>query len=456
MTIFAESFFWGPGFPALIIVVLAVILITRQAEVRIVLLGSAVLLGLLAGKLDKVVQVFFASLADESFVIPLISALGFSYVVRHTECDQHLIHLLLEPIRRVRWLLVPGTVVVGYLVNMPIVSQTGTAATLGPVVLPLAKAAGVSTWTSGAALVLGSSIGGELFNPGAPEYATIVEESRKAYMATGNEPTFTTDQCVRQTVPWSVLCLIISTLVFWWFSRGEPVTSAFEDLSKQVFAVDFRMAMVPLVPLVLLYISAPPFELITIPTEWLVAAGQEKRFEARLIGAAMLVGCLVAALVVPKKAGTLANAFFKGAGYSYANVVSLIVTAKCFGAAVGYIGLTEGLGHFGEGYPHLLIPLAGLLCMAFAALCGSGIAATQSMFGFFVGPAIAVGIDPIELGAVVAVSSAAGRTMSPVAAVVLVTSKMTELSPLEICRRLTLPILIALGTVLLVSQLLPR
>jgi DcuC family C4-dicarboxylate transporter len=69
--------------------------------------------------------------SDERFVVPICTAMGFAHVLRYTQCDRHLVHLLVRPLRHARSLLVPGTVVVGFLVNMPIVSQTSTAVTIG-------------------------------------------------------------------------------------------------------------------------------------------------------------------------------------------------------------------------------------------------------------------------------------------------------------------------------------
>ena len=51
--------------------------------------------------------------------------------------------LLVKPLRRVRWLLVPGVIAVGFLVNIPVISQTSTAVCIGPVVVPLMRAAGL-------------------------------------------------------------------------------------------------------------------------------------------------------------------------------------------------------------------------------------------------------------------------------------------------------------------------
>src|SRR5262249_2646657 len=153
--------------PGMLIIILAVYAIYRRLEVRLTLLVAALLLGILAGDVPAIVRKFFTTLVDEKFVVPICTAMGFAYVLRYTECDQHLVHLLLRPLWRVRPLLIPGTVVVGFLVNMPIVSQTSTAVTLGTVVVPLLLAARLSPATVGAALLLGSSMGGELLNPAA-------------------------------------------------------------------------------------------------------------------------------------------------------------------------------------------------------------------------------------------------------------------------------------------------
>ena len=54
-------------------------------------------------------------------------------------------------------------------------------------VIPILRAARISPVIVGAALLLGSSVGGELFNPGAPELRTTVDESQKAARATARK-----------------------------------------------------------------------------------------------------------------------------------------------------------------------------------------------------------------------------------------------------------------------------
>jgi DcuC family C4-dicarboxylate transporter len=139
--------------------------------------------------------------------------------------------------------------------------------------------------------------------------------------------------------------------------------------------------------------------------------------------------------------------FFDGAGYGFTHIISLIVTANCFGKAIEHVGLAKALGELITQQDWLLVPLAGAVPWAFAAVSGSGMASTQSLYGFFHGPAVNAGHDPAAVGAVVSLASAAGRTMSPVAAVTLMCCTLTGAKPFELVRRAAPPLMIGLVVV---------
>src|SRR5205085_10088738 len=133
----------------------------RRADVRLVLMLAAAALFLVratqpdvAGARWNAFAQFFAEFARQmvspNSVIPICSAMGFAYVCKLTGCDAHLVHLLIKPLRHVKWLLVPGSIAVAFFVNSAIVSQTSTVSVVGPVVIPLMLAAGFSRVTAGA------------------------------------------------------------------------------------------------------------------------------------------------------------------------------------------------------------------------------------------------------------------------------------------------------------------
>jgi DcuC family C4-dicarboxylate transporter len=450
----------------LLVIGVAVLAILRRAEVRLTMLLTALALGTLAGHPDVIVQTFLTYFTREQFLVPIGCCLGFAYVLRQTQCDRHLVHLLARPVERVRFLLIPGTVVVAALVNVPVVSQLSTAVLTGSVLVPILRSARVSPVTTGAALLLGSSVGGELVNPGAPELRSVSESAGCR-----------TIDCVFHVWPLLLVQLAVSTGLFWVLSLRAEARHAKEiaarggDVSDEApeFRVNVLKAVVPLIPLAILFLTAlPHFRAFEVPRPWLVDEGSfagiadaakrevavQASFDSRLIGAAMLVGSVVAALTSWRQAGQTAKVFFEGAGYAFTHIISLIVAATCFGKGVEMIGLAGVLGEVLKAHPLLLRPAAVAMPLGFAWLAGSGMASTQSLYKFFVGPARALGEDPVQVGAVVSLSAAAGRTMSPVAAVTLMCAALTGADPLALVRRVAVPLLAGTLAVLLASMVL--
>ena len=458
------------GFAAIGVVIAAIVLIVRGRDVRLVLLVASLVIAAIADitgghwrAIAAVVREFVATFSNEKFVVPICTAMGFAYVLRHTGCERHLVLLLVKPLRTVRWLLVPGVIAVGFLVNIPVISQTSTAVCIGPVVVPLMRAAGYSMATIGACLLLGASVGGELLNPGAPELLTV-------FSKTG----VSTQRQVSEYLPKLVFTqLAVATLVawllsFWWERKAADEATANPAAQAEPERINVLKALVPLVPLVLLFLAGPPFDLFHVPQNWLVnrpsettasalagapaAWAGERRldpsYSSRLIGLAMLVGVMVAITVTPSKSRDCVKQFFEGAGYGFANIISLIVTATCFGKAIESAGLAAALGRLIAEAPGLMQPLAALVPLGFAAVSGSGMASTQSLYGFFHEPAIAHDHDPTAVGSMVAIGSAAGRTMSPVAAVTLMCATLTQTNPFTLARRVAVPLLAGIAVVI--------
>src|SRR5437899_2128771 len=152
----------------------------------------------------------------------------------------------------------------------------------------LVLAARISPLTTGAALLLGASLGGELINPGAPELQTV-----------SNALSVSAGQCVSKLLPLLFIQLAVATIVFWLLSHRAEKKFVAESVNQEQekkeatppFRVSWVKAAVPLVPLALLFVMSAPLYLVRVPLEWLLANyGPEKSplINGRLIGAAML------------------------------------------------------------------------------------------------------------------------------------------------------------------------
>jgi DcuC family C4-dicarboxylate transporter len=241
---------------ALLIIAAAVALLVRRAEVRLVLLGAGLLLATIAGRPLAVADGFALAMVAP-MVAPICASMGFAAVLAATGCDRHLVRLLVAPLRRARWAVLPGTILAAYLVNLAVPSQSSTAAALGPILVPLLVAAGSRPAVAGAALVLGASFGGDLLSPVAQDVLALAGPLRLAPEEIGG-----------RVSPSSLAGVLVATLAFSLRhrrSRAAPAdrgdaspeapAPASDTAPAPEPALDPLRALIPLVPIALLLVA---------------------------------------------------------------------------------------------------------------------------------------------------------------------------------------------------------
>ena len=405
----------------LAIILISLILMFKRVDVRLSLGLSAAALFLIAGKLPQLLVLITQQMTNEKTVVPICTAMGFAYVLRITECDRHLTHLLLTPLRYGRWLLIPGGIIAAYIVNMAIISQSSTAAIVGTVLLPLLQAGGVMSVIAGSLLLLGSSMGGELFNPGAVELVKLAE-------LTGQPVTSLTVKVLPVNLLASVTALIVFCFLVVILSRKNA--ASVEDTqtdspvahSGKPLRLNPLKALVPLLPMALLFI---------VPT--LVQLPQEFSNNSVSIAAA--------GLTAPKESGRLVATFFEGVGFAYANIISIIIVATIFTEGIKANGLIEILTNALTHRPIAAKFASLILPFTLAGVTGSGSAPAIAVMNVLVPVAAKMNLDAIGLGALIAVAAQLGRTMSPVAAVVVMCATLSGQPPLNLVKYVTIPLL---------------
>ncbi len=431
---------WGPVAIAAADLVVVIVMVALGFDVRLVLLLGALPLFLATGTMSQMLTKMVAEMANPATVVPIGSAVGFAFVLRTTGCDRHLVELLLVPIRRVRPLLVPGGIAAGYLINTTIVSQAGTASVLGPILLPLLRAGGLGPAQAGAVLLLGASMGGELFNPGAVEMRKLAELTELPGRV-----------LVHRSAGLNLAACSAALVTFWLMtmrrtSRPSPATEEGgpqEKADEPPFRVNLFKAIIPILPLAIL-MGDPllgersPLHAIEGPPRIL---------------AAMLIGIVAAGLASPASIRTLAPAFFEGAAYAYHHVISLIVAASTFAEGVRLSGLIAVVIRSIARWPDLALTAGMVAPWGLAVISGTGIAPAVAVMEFFVPAASSMGLDPVRLGTVSALGAHFGRTMSPAAAVVMVCSTLAHARPIELIRHVAPPLLVG-GAVLLTAAIL--
>ena len=147
--------------------------------------------------------------------------------------------------------------------------------------------------------------------------------------------------------------------------------------------------------------------------------------------------------------------FFEGMG-NVMNIVALLVSAQVFVQGLTSIGIIEIIQKTMENINSagILLPL---VMVAFTAiivlLSGSGTALLFAMIPLMIPLSKAAGIDPVALSIPMQLSGNLLRAVSPVAAVVLIVAGTTKLSPMQIVRRTSVPMVFGVILSLILSIL---
>ncbi|MET0384470.1 MAG: C4-dicarboxylate transporter DcuC [Polyangiales bacterium] len=401
----------------------AVVLVIYRVEIRLVLIGAGFLMACLAGKPLAIVDKFAISMVA-GMVAPICAAMGFAAVMRATACDTHLVRLLTAPLTALRWALVPAGILVAYVVNVAIPSQTSTAAALGPILVPLLLASGHTQLTAGAALVIGSSFGGDLLNPGAQDVLVIA--AKAGVSAT---------ELSSRLAPASAAGVLVAAVLFAMLNLRRTQTALpVAAVDPNAPRIHLGKALIPLLPVALVFAAyggVPALDWLIAPTQDPVAPEIAKQLP---VVRAMLIGATVALVVSYRQAQPMTRAFFEGMGAAYANIISLTIAAQCFGAGLAALSIDRLLFSLAK-QSHAVSLLSGAFPWALSVLTGSGSGPIQT-FAETILTQVDAPHEATVLGAVACLGGALGRTMSPVAAVVVYSASLVGVSPRDLVQKL--------------------
>lgn len=431
---------------AVVVLALAavVVALVRRVDVRLALLGGGAAMALAAGQPLAVFDTFARAMVA-TMVAPICASMGFAAVLAATGCDRALVAVLVVPLRRCRWLLVPGGVLAAYIVNVAVPSQASTAAALGPILLPLLRASGLAVERAAAVLLVGASFGGDLLQPGAQDVQAVAGVTAVDAVALH-----------ARLWPASLAGVVAAALVgAWWWQRGAAPSAASVNADERsrgddaVAATDelpplslrtFVQACVPLLPVVALLLAYGG----TPGLQWLCAVPAGEAWQpfagALPVVRAMLLGALLAAALSWRTAGGLGDALFTGMGRAYGSVIALTICAQVFGAGLAATGAAATLLAACDG-SSALATLSFVAPASLALVSGSGSGPILAFAQAFLAP-LPAGPALDQSAALACLGGAIGRTLSPVAAVVVCVAGLGRVEPVRLVVRAAGPLLV--------------
>jgi DcuC family C4-dicarboxylate transporter len=417
---------------ALVVTVLTFAAIIRKAEVRLALLTGGLVMAVLSWKLQAFSEAFTNSMTVAGLISVILPVMGFAAIMELVGCNAHLVKMLTDPLLKVRVILVPGAMLVTYLINTAIPSAAGCTAAVGVILIPAMMAAGIHPAMAGAAVFAGTW--GSVFSPGSPHPAMIAKIANVSVI----------DVILAHKTASITGALVVAALLFaetklFKQDRDWTPEKAGADLGKLAAAkrptlekVNVLMALIPMVPLVLLLITVPEFGITTkiLPKGLTVLES-------------MLIGSVLGMLATWTGPTRVVTEFFDGMGRAYSFVIGIIIAAGVFIGGLEAAGLIK---FFIETLKDAksAVPLLGTFGpFVVAVLSGSGDAAAIAFNTAVTPHAAQFGVTSVHLGNMAWVGGALGRSMSPVAAACIIGAGFAGVSPLDLAKRNAVPMLVA-------------
>lgn len=395
-----------------IIVLITFAAIVKRYETRMVLFLSGLLMAAVSGKPLEAINAFSTAMVNPGLVTVICTVMGFAFVMKWTKCDSHLVHLLAGTLTKFRAVLIPGTVVVTFLINIALPSAAGCSAAVGAIMIPTLMGAGIHPAIAGSAVLAGTW--GSVLSPGAthnPFVAKLANVDVMTVIAT------LTPAALAGIVTVAAMLTIVAVLRKEHMGYATAVDVTSQEHAQ--FKINYLMAMVPVVPLALLVLGSKQVGVLP----------------AVSVPQAMIFGAILGVIVTRMNPQDITKQFFSGMGEAYGSVIGIIIAAAVFTKGMELIGLTGALINAMKQSEQIAKFAATFGPFIIAILSGSGDAATLAFNGAITPHAQQFGYGIIEMGSTAQIVGALGRSMSPVAGAAIVCAQLAGVGTMEITKR---------------------
>ncbi len=413
---------------AILGIIATIYLLIKKYETRTVLIGVGLVMAIITLKPMEALDAFAKSMTSGGLIMAICSSMGFAYVMKFTQCDSHLVHLLTKPLSGLKFFLIPIATIITFFINIAIPSAAGCAAAVGATLIPVLKSAGVRPATAGAAILAGTF--GSMMSPGSSHTAMISEMSG-----------LTITEVNLSHAPYTMIAgaigaLVLTILAIVFKDYGEQHRQAYiqenQETESHFEKVNPLYALAPLVPLVILVIGGTSLQQVS-GLEWTKMG----------VPQAMLIGAIYAIVVTRISPVKITEEFFNGMGNSYANVLGIIIAASVFVSGLKATGAVDSAIEFLKHSNEFVRWGATIGPFLMGVVTGSGDAAAIAFNTAVTPHAVELGYTHVNLGMAAAIAGAIGRTASPIAGVTIVCAGLAMVSSVEMVKRTALGMILA-------------
>lgn len=398
---------------------------------------------------------FKSSLTSAGFIILILG--GYTAYMSYINANDVTVNVLTKPLGKIKsvYILVPVVFLLGNLLSLVIPSASNLAIILLATLFPVLKKAGMTTLSAAAIIATSATI---VPTPmGGDNVAVATELAQYADYANMT----VTDYVFRYHALVSIPTLLLMAVVHYFWQKYMDKKMGIETDHAEVELKDVKLveggklftavyALLPVLPILFLIVI---FILQSV-------SNMTINVSVEVVALLSFAIAIICELVRKRKAKEVLDGtehFFKGMGNAVPIVV-LLVAASVFVTGLKSIGLIESLetamvgiqgSSLGFILPLILVGLTAVIVI----LSGSGTALFYSMIPLLVPLAVAAGINPIAVTIPMGLSGNLFRAVSPVAAVVLIVAGSVKKSPIEIVKRTSVPMIVGVVFMFILSMI---
>ncbi|PKQ71511.1 C4-dicarboxylate ABC transporter [Aeromonas sobria] len=443
-----------------LILVICGYLIAKNYDAKIVLFGAGLLLMFAAVGLGhpllpaaqssglrwldpfvQIKQIFISQMGNVGLTIMVL--FGFSSYMSHIGANDVTVMLLTRPLSRIRspYLLVPVIFLLGNLLSLVVPSAASLAVLLMATLYPVLKASNMSSLTAGAVIATTATI------MPSPLGADNVLAAQKLGIPL-------VEYIVSYHAPISLPTLALMAVVHYFWQKAmdkrQQARGGLEEKDESLaLPTDLPPAyygLFPVLPLVLVLLFGIVFTHISLGL-----------VEITFVCLLLTIGVELLRKGNIKETSKEFAIFFSGMGTGLAQVVSLIVAASMLVEGLKAIGiidtLVDSVKHI-DGVGSILMFFFSGTAALIGFISGSGLAVFYSFINIIPEITEKVGVNSVSVALPMQLTANLIRSMSPVAAVIIVIASITGSNPIEIIKRTSVPIISGIICCMTLSYLL--
>lgn len=460
---------------ALLSIVIVIFMLVKKMDIKITMFAMGVVLlyiatfmgntiggegfktsGLtLLDPLLVIINEFKSTLNSAGFIIMILG--GYTSYMTAIGANEVTVHTLTKPIKKIRsvYFLVPVVFLIGNLLSLVIPSASNLAIILLATLYPVLRQAGMTPLTTAAVIATTATV---MPTPLGGDNVAIATELAKYSEFQGLT---VSDYVIRYHAAVSIPTLLVMAIAHYVWQKHMDNKKCNADVDAvelptineinggRLYKIVYTILPVfPIILLVAVYIS----ELITGVS---INVSVEL---ATLFSFIVAIFCEAVRNKSTEKAFGKTENFFKGMGNALP-IVALLVAATVYVSGLKSIGLITSIQNAmlniqGSGLGFILPLILVALTIVIVLVSGSGTALFYALVPLMVPLATAAGISALAVTIPMALAGNIIRAVSPVAAVVMIVSGTVKISPLELVKRTSIPMISGVAFMFVLSMVL--